>query len=211
MLKAPRQQDLPIPGPWGGKRAGAGRRLIDGRRPLVSHKARPQFEKPTVVHATVRVRDDVWNLRSKRCFRVMKQALHDALGRMGLRVIDFSLQGNHLHLIVEADSSSSLSRGMQGLCIRIARALNRLMERNGKVFADHFHSRLLHSPTEVMRAIQYVRGNHRKHYGHTGDDPYASTALFLAEREEILAKPVTWALRGGWRRALPKSSGEAHI
>ena len=42
----------------------------------------------------------------------------DALGRFGLRVFDFSVQGNHLHLIVEADSSESLSRGMQGLCIR---------------------------------------------------------------------------------------------
>ena len=112
MLKAPRQQDLPLPGTWGGKRTGAGRRPIDSWRPLVSHKARPQFERPTAVHATVRVRDDVWNLRSKRCFRIVKQALHDALDRMGLRVIDFSLQGNHLHLIVEADSSSSLSRGM---------------------------------------------------------------------------------------------------
>src|SRR5437667_7509348 len=166
-----------------------------------SHKARPQFDKPTAVLATLRVDEHVWNLRSKRCFRLVKQALHDALGRMGLRVIDFSLQGNHLHLILEADSSDSLSRGMQGLCIRIARALNRLMERKGKVFTDHFHSRLLLSPTEVMRAIQYVLGNHRKHYGHTGDDPYASIALSPAQREEMLAQPVTWLLRGGWRKA----------
>ncbi|MCA1829689.1 MAG: transposase, partial [Myxococcales bacterium] len=176
-----------------------------GRRPLVSHHSRPHFDKPTAIHATVRVREDVWNLRSQRCFRVVKQALHDALGRFGLRVIDFSLQGNHLHLILEADNSASLSRGMQGLCVRIARALNRLMERKGHVFADHFHSRLLLSPTEVMRAIQYVVDNHRKHYGHTGTDPYASTALPAPERDEVLARPVTWVLRGGWRRALLRS------
>ncbi|MFN2550189.1 MAG: transposase [Myxococcales bacterium] len=132
----------------------------------------------------------------------MKEAVHDGLGRFGLRVVDFSLQGNHLHLIIEADSSSSLSRGMQGLCARIARALNRLMERKGKVFADHFHSRLLLSPTEVMRAIRYVLDNHRKHYGHTEADPYASSALATTEREEVLARPVTWVLRGGWRRAV---------
>lgn len=185
---------------WGGKRPGAGRRSKRAR-PLVSHKARPAFERPTPVHATVRVRDEVWNLRSRRCFRVVKQALHDALGRFGLRVIDFSLQGNHLHVIVEADNSGSLSRGMQGLCIRIARALNRLMQRSGRVFADHFHSRLLLSPTEVMRAIRYVLDNHRKHYGSAGNDRFASSALPATEREEVLARPVTWVLRGGWRRA----------
>ena len=174
MLKRPRQQNLPLPGTWGGKRAGAGRGPKRSR-PLVSHHGRPQFDKPTAVLATLRVDEHVWNLRSRRCFRLVKQVLHDALGRLGLRVIDFSLQGNHLHLIVEADSSRSLSRGMQGLCIRIARALNRLMARKGHVFADHFHSRLLLSPTEVMRAIQYVLDNHRKHYGMTGDDPYART------------------------------------
>ena len=117
------------------------------------------------------------------------------------RLNEFSVQGNHLHLILEANSSDSLSRGMQGLCIRIARALNRLMARKGHVFADHFHSRLLLSPTEVMRAIQYVLLNHRKHYGSTGDDPYASTALSPAQRGEVLARPVTWLLRGGWRNA----------
>src|SRR5438105_6644600 len=201
MLSAPRQLDLPLPAFWGGKRPGAGRRSMRPR-PLVSHKARPQFDKPTAVLATLRVDEHVWNLRSKRCFRLVKLALHDALGRLGLRVIDFSLQGNHLHLIVEADSSRSLSLGMQGLCIRIARALNRLMARKGHVFADHFHSRLLLSPTEVMRAIQYVLDNHRKHYGMTGDDPYASNALQPAERDDLLARPVTWMLRGGWRRAM---------
>ena len=196
------QLDLPLPADWGGKRAGAGRKPT-GLRPLVSHRARPAFDKPTVVHVTVRVGEEAWNLRSQRCFRVMKQCLQDALGRFGLRVIEFSIQGNHLHLIVEADSNVSLTRGMQGLCVRIARALNRLMERKGRVFADHFHSRLLLSPTEVMRAIRYVLENHRKHYGSIGDDRYASTALRRPERDQVLARPTTWLLRGGWRRAAP--------
>ena len=48
-----------------------------------------------------------------------------------MRIIEFSVQGNHLHLIVEAENSDALSRGMQGLAIRIAKALNSLMERAG--------------------------------------------------------------------------------
>ncbi|MCA1826875.1 MAG: transposase, partial [Myxococcales bacterium] len=182
---------------------GAGRKP-KGVRPQVSHHARPYFDKPAAVHVTLRVDHHVWNLRSQRCFRVLKQALRDALGRFGLRVIHFSVQGNHLHLIVEADSSMSLSTGMQGLCIRIARSLNRLMVRKGPVFADHFHSRLLPSPTEVTRAIQYVLDNHRKHYGSSGTDPYASPSLTAAERDRVLAKPMTWMLRDGWRRAVKR-------
>ena len=206
MSKRPRQQELPLPGTWGGKRTGAGRRAPEGRRPCVSHHGRPRFEKPTAVHVTLRVDAHVWNLRSQRCFRVIKQALSDALGRFGLRVIHFSVQGNHLHLVVEADSSVSLSRGMQGLAIRIARALNRLMERKGRVFADHFHSRLLLSPSEVMHAIRYVLDNHRKHYGHNGPDPFASAALSADERDAVIGRPVTWVLRGGWRRGKRSST-----
>ncbi|HZX94053.1 MAG TPA: hypothetical protein VFE90_06025, partial [Myxococcales bacterium] len=65
--------------------------------------------------------DHVWNLRSRRCFKVLEACVAAALGRSGLRVIDFTVLGNHLHLLVEADSSRALSRGMQGLCIRIAK------------------------------------------------------------------------------------------
>ena len=39
--------------------------------------------------------------------------------------------GNHLHLIVEADGNEALSRAMQGLCIRIAKALNAMMNLAG--------------------------------------------------------------------------------
>lgn len=114
MLRRARQQELPLPNTWGGKRPGAGRRS-ERKRPLVSHKARPQFDKPSPVLVTLRADAQVWNLRSQRCFRLIKQALRDALGRFGLRVIHFSVLGNHLHLVVEADGNESLSRGMQGL------------------------------------------------------------------------------------------------
>jgi len=187
---------------WGGKRSGAGRRRPDARSRRVSHKARPRFEKPAAVHVTLRVGDHVWNLRSGRAFRAIEKCLADALGRFGLRVVQFSIMGNHIHLIVEADSSGALSRGMQGLCIRIAKALNRLMNSDGRVLADHYHGRLLASPTELVNAIAYVLGNHRHHYGQAGDvDAFSSAALTGDRRERVLAHPRTWLLKTGWRRA----------
>ena len=82
-----------------------------------------------------------------------------AARRDDFRVTHYSVQGNHLHLIVEADDKEALSRGMQGLTIRIARAINRLAKRSGRVFADRFWSRVLATPCEVRHAIAYVLGN----------------------------------------------------
>jgi hypothetical protein len=53
------------------------------------------------------------------------------------RLVHYSLQGSHAHFLVEADDARALARGMQGLKVRVAKALNRLMSRRGKVFADH--------------------------------------------------------------------------
>jgi REP element-mobilizing transposase RayT len=85
----------------GGKRKGAGRKRT-GPRPRVSHKPRPRFGKAAPVLVTLRVAFGVWNLRSGRCFRIIEGCLADARDRFGLRVIEFSVLGNHLHLIVES-------------------------------------------------------------------------------------------------------------
>jgi REP-associated tyrosine transposase len=186
----------------GGKRKGAGRKRQAARR-RVSHKTRPHFDQATAVLVTLRVASDVWNLRSKRCFRVIEDCFTDARARFGLRVIEFSVLGNHLHLVVEADSDRSLSRGMQGLGVRIARALNRVMKRRGSIFEDHYHAHLLRSPTKLVNAIAYVLGNHEHHYGAaSGVDAYSSLAC---DRALLLCAGSGWLLRAGWRRARVRS------
>lgn len=150
------------------------------------------------------MRDHVWNLRSGRSFRRIRACFEKSCGRFGARLVEFSVQGNHLHLIIEADSNEALSRAMQGLCIRIAKALNAMMSRAGAVFADHYHSRLLKTPTELMRAIAYVLGNAAHHFGGRSQrDPFSSAAV----REGVVAKPVGWLLRAGWRSARAGPSG----
>ncbi len=185
----------------GGRRTGAGRKP-KAPRALVSHMARPRFEKPLPAHVTLRVGAHVWNLRSRRCFRVIEACLEKAKERLDLRVIEFTVLGNHLHLVVEADCDRSLSRGMQGLAVRIAKALNRLMQRRGRVFADHYHSHLLPNPTELANALAYVLRNFEHHFGsRSGRDPFSSSAYSDAARSRILAGPRGWLLRAGWRRA----------
>jgi len=183
----------------GGRREGAGRRR--GNR--VSHAARPRFGKPTPAHVTLRMRGHVWNLRSGRSYRRLQACFEKSSGRFDARLIEFSVQGNHLHLIVEAANDGSLSRALQGLCIRIARSLNAMMRRTGKVFADHYHARLLRSPTELARAIAYVLGNAAHHFGAAGVDSFSSAALVPAERMTLLAPGESWLLRIGLTRFAP--------
>jgi REP element-mobilizing transposase RayT len=148
---------------------------------------------------TLRVASHVRNLRTSRCYRALKCAFKASLARFGLRIIHFSVLGNHLHLIVEADDTTALSRGMQGLNIRIAKALNRVMGRAGRVFSDHYHARLLATPTELVSAIAYGLGNAAHHYGGApGIDAFSSVA---PQAKAILAQPRTWLVRTGWRRA----------
>ena len=193
----------------GGKRRGAGRKP-KGDRALVSHAARPRFGKPAAVHVTLRVAEHVWNLRSGRSFRAIQHSLEGALGRFGLRIIRFSVMGHHLHRVVEADSSRARSRGMQGLCVRVAKALNRMMRRSGRVFADHYHSRIVRTPTELVNVIAYLLGNRAHHFGaHAAlaPDPYSSAGLPEGRRERVLSHPRTWLLRIGWRRARTRPHG----
>ena len=197
IMKPATQLSLKLPS-RGGRRRGAGRKP-NGPRSLVSHRARPRFEKTTPVLVTMRVERHVWNLRSRRSFRAIAACFETSLGRFGLRLIEFSMLGNHLHLIVEADDSESLSRGMQGLSVRIAKALNRVMGDRGRVFADHYHARLLRTPTELVNGIAYVLGNSAHHYGgESGGDPFSSATC---DRELLLGKARSWLLRAGWRRA----------
>nr|WP_232288328.1 transposase [Anaeromyxobacter sp. K] len=162
----------------------------------------------------------VWNLRSQRAFRVVEAALEAATGTAtatGFRVVHFSLQGNHLHLLVEADGQRALSSGMQGLCIRLAKGLNRMMGRRGKVFADRYHARVLGTPSEVRNALAYVLLNHRSHLarlgkpaGRGGVDRFSSGRWFDGWRgggpavpegaRRVTAAARTWLLRTGWRR-----------
>ena len=138
-------------------------------------------------------------------------ALAAGSDRFGFRLVHYSVQSNHLHLIVEAKDRRALSRGLQGLLVRIAKALNRLWGRKGSVFSDRYHDRILRTPREVRNALRYVLLNARRH-GILGPspDPYSSGRWFDGWRERLgrlvlgregpVARARTWLLAVGWRR-----------
>jgi hypothetical protein len=96
----------------------------------------------------------------------VQKALAHGQQRFGFRLVHYSVQSNHLHLIAETEDTRSLARGLQGLCVRIARAINHQLSRTGRVFADRYHARALRTPRAVRFALRYVLLNARKHQQH---------------------------------------------
>jgi REP element-mobilizing transposase RayT len=203
---------LKPPPTHGGARANAGRKP-NGDRGGVSHHGRPDVTRQTPVHVTLRVLPHVWNLRSTRVLDVVERALAGARTWREFRVVHFTLLGDHLHFVVEADGNRALSEGMQGLTVRLAKGLNRLMARRGRVFADRFHAHVLETPAEVRNALAYVLLNHRSHLARigapapAGADRFSSAATFDGWRDGpepappmVTSAPETWLLRAGWRR-----------
>ena len=162
--------------------------------------------------------------------KVVRAAIRAGGHRPDFRVVEFSVQSNHVHLLVEADGAASLTRGMIGVEVRLARRINRALGRSGAFFADRYHARSLRTPAEVRAAIRYVLFNNR-HHGSSGSardafvtragrtfalDPCSSAPWFEGwasgshppepwEKQMVgqgrpHARATVWLLTTGWRR-----------
>src|SRR5215471_13936761 len=172
-----RQLELPAPTMWGGRRAGAGRARKPGR-PMMGHGRRPRHDSRCPVQVTLRAVPRVPSLRSDAVFPAVRRALARS-SRAGFRVVHYSVQQDHVHLIVEADGRTLLQRGVQGLAIRVALAVNRVLRRKGRLWADRYHARELGTPREVRASLVYVPLNFRKHLrAAAGIDPRSSGPAF---------------------------------
>ena len=214
--------DLSADASWRGSK-GAGRKPAAGRVGLLKHVARPQHDEETPVHVVSRAARGVPYLRSQRLFAAMRVIIAQA-SEKGFRVLHFSVQANHLHLIVEADDKVALARGIQRLLSRIAMAVNAVARRSGKVWRDRYFRQDLTVPKQVRNALVYVLFNVKKHAQRSDEeielwresvDPYSSTpwldgwseqcrppASGLAARfgPPIVAAPRSWLVRDGWKR-----------
>ncbi len=135
---------------WGGAREGAGRKP-NGDKAGNSRLKRPVHKGKHPVHTWLEVQDDVPNLKTKKRIKAVQEAT-EAAARPGFRVKQFAVHRNELHFIIDAEDQVALSRGMQGLSIRIARVLNLTMEREGRFFSDRYASEFLDSPAKLRKA-----------------------------------------------------------
>ena len=178
------------------------------RRRSPPHRTRPRHVARHPVFVTLRARQDVPSLRADDAFAAVQGALVRG-SKVWFRVREFSVQDDHVHLVVEADSRLALIRGVQGLAVRCAKALNRELGRRGAVWASRYHARRLATPAEVRATLVYVLLNFCKHLGAPpGIDPRSSGRWFEGwagippPRESSPMPPAqTWLLKVGWRLA----------
>lgn len=194
---------------WGGFRPDAGRKKNSGGP--VPHRARPVFATRYPLHITTRFVRGLPSARRGIVFRVIRVAFRDKKVREGFRLVHFSVQSNHLHLLVEAVDNGHLARGLQSVLITIAKRLNRWWGRKGQVIDERYHGRLLRTPREVRHALAYVLCNARRHgvhWGTGGPDPCSSGRWFdgwceigsaVADFSSPVALARTWLLSTGWK------------
>jgi REP element-mobilizing transposase RayT len=208
----------------GGARPGAGRPRKhplpagwDPKRRFVPHLRRATIDRHRPAHVTLRLHRVARTLRNGKMHAAVHRAFLAGCQRDGFRLVHYSVQGDHLHLIVEADSRARLASGMRGLGVRLARSINRQLDRRGAVVADRYHAHILATPTEVRNALLYVLNNARKHaaqqrghYDRGWVDPFSSAAEFDGWAQAVspdklalprcTAQPRCWLLTTGWRR-----------
>jgi REP element-mobilizing transposase RayT len=199
----------------GGKRPGAGRKP-KGSKAGVPHRRREALTARTPLHVTVRCGQGQWRLRRRKMAAVLAAAFRAGCWGRGFRICQFSVQGNHIHMVIEADGAAALSEGMRAWTIRVARAINRVLARKGKVFPDRYHAVRLRTARQVRAALCYVLQNARRHKLDVpagSPDPFSSAWWFTgwtddrwrqglkaAEDGPTVALAEGWLLRIGWRK-----------
>lgn len=217
---------------WGGYRPGSGRRP-KGDVSGVSHHSRRAITASHPVQVVMNTKPELGSLRKKQVHGAIRESLYQSLHRgpaqgsqrgpvtshdaSAFRICHYSVQTHSIRFIIEARDREALSRGMQGLNVRIAKALNRLWSRNGSVFSDRYDVKILETGEEVRDSLRFVlngaRTDARAARKLAGKlDPYSSASYFDGWYGQVsngadrngglrpVAEPRTALLKRAWRK-----------
>ena len=121
------------------------------------------MDSEQVGHVTTKVRKGYPPLRDRASMKVLVQVFREVSEMEFFRLVEYTVQFNHFHFVIEADDRESLARGMKSLLGRIAIRLNRLWGLEGNVFPERYHVRLVKHPCDVRKVLLYVLHDGRKH------------------------------------------------
>ncbi len=139
---------------------GAGRSAIHD--PGIRHTKRPYLSKPTSLHLTVKIKKNKAEIKNKSVLAILKRAILNAR-KQGLQVIHYSLEYDHVHLLIEADNNFILAKGMQAFGVTFSKAINRLKRLKGEVYKHRYHFRRISSSKELKNVMNYIFTNGLKH------------------------------------------------
>lgn len=191
------------------------RRIRPGRsramRTNTPHRTRPEHSRHHPVHVTLRAVRGLPSFRRERLLRLLRNIVRYPRYE-GFQVVHYSIQHDHLHLLLEAPDKRQLSSGIRSFVIRLAKRLNKLLGRHGRVWGDRYHRVDLRSPRQVRNALVYVLANWKKHARVPPDaeivDGWTTAAAFRGWNARLtwlpppepLHPPLTWLLASGWQR-----------
>ncbi len=161
----------------GGRRPGAGRPRTSR---LVMHRRRPPHALRYPSPVTLTFVRGLGSLRQQRIFETLREIFRFP-NIPGFHVCHFSIQTDHVHLVVEAIHRKAFSSGMRSLGIRCGLRLNKLFgRRRGKVVRDRYHRRDLFTASQVRTVLRYVLLNGHKHdvVAEGALDPFSSASSF---------------------------------
>jgi REP element-mobilizing transposase RayT len=169
------------------------RRVVMVRRSSrVPHETRPEVRG--AIHVVWRIRRGLPDLRTPRGLRRLEGAFRKGKERDGFALLHYSIQHDHLHLMVEVKNRRKLSKGLQALGIRLAKSLNSLWRRKkGHVFAERYFAVALENWRQMWRTIRYVLNNGRKHGSWRvkgKPDPYSSGRWYLPWSQRDFCRPL---------------------
>ena len=130
--------------------------------PGIRHTKRPNLKKPTSLHLTVKIKKNKAEIKNKSVLAILKRAIVNAR-KQGLKVIHYSLEYDHVHLLIEADNNLILGKGMKAFGVTFAKAINRLKKLKGEVYKHRYHFRRISSSKELKNVMNYIFTNGLKH------------------------------------------------
>lgn len=139
---------------------GAGRPAIHDRG--IRHIARDEIKRLTVLHLTVKIEKAKAGLKNKTTLQLLRRAILKAR-KMGLSIVHYTLEFDHVHMLVETNNNETLARGMQSFGITLSKGINKIKATSGQVFKTRYHFRKLKTPSEIKNALAYILGNGIKH------------------------------------------------
>lgn len=140
----------------------------------MAHEKREQVRTHIPLHINFKYKLSVKN---KEGLKALHKAIKNARSH-GLKIIHFSLQHNHVHLIIVATNNRILTKGMRSLTITLSKTLDK-----GRIQLQRYHLHVLRTRKEAKNAFHYVLFNERKHTGKMTIDSYSSVRLLGSAKE----------------------------
>lgn len=147
-----RQLELTLDnGKWGGRRKGAGKKRIHSAG--VAHTKREKITSREPLHVNFKL---TVTIKNENGLRAIKKSLENA--RKYFHILHYSLQWNHIHLIIEATDNEALFRGMRSFTNTFVKCMGK-----GSIQKERYHLHVLRSVKETKNAFRYVIFNEAHH------------------------------------------------